>query len=326
MSEEVTINGQTLMHFQDVLALCLDPILLGIRPDHKLHVPEPVPVWIDETKIAKHKFLKRSLTKKNESFLGNFYYLGKIICVVSIESKSSSINNYRAIIGQLISMHQDILSKLIKLHKKECNQIALNLNHSSLKYLNLPSKKIMIARQNLKQNTSCKVCCRGTRLISDRLFIKYFQNLLLKTINDLMYVKSLLLISQQWILNKKKIIVESINLANIDNDSGYENTTCDESYHNYDALLHDMDIIGQLKSVSCPFHVSKNFSPLKMIIDARNFYGTSKLINNSVSMIRYIIYCISAYIVCGPFLRIFIAVISEFVCVLCFGVFFVVAD
>ena len=294
MSKQVIINGQALMNFQDVSTLGLDPILPQIRTGPKSRATGPVPLLIDdETKMDKtlkinHKCLNQLLTNKSESFLGNCRYLGMIVCEISL---GSNINNYRVMVRQLITMHQDIVSKLIRLHKRECNQIALDPNHSSLKYLSLSSKDVTISRQNLKQNISCKVCSRGAELIRDRLCIKYIQNLLLRTINELIQLESLSLISQQWILNKKKLMLESINLANIDNDdSGYEYTytTCDESYHNYDTLLHDMDIIGQLKSVRCPFHVSKHFSPLKMIINAHNFYGSPKVHNISVSMSVFI--------------------------------------
>ena len=294
MSQQVTINGRHLMHFHDVSTLCLDPISFQMR--HKsvkscelANLLIEVNTEFNQTEKVNHECLSQSLTKNNGIFLGNFRYLGKIILLMSSGS-IANINSYRAITTQLISIHEDIVSKVIMLHKRECNQISLNPDHSSLKYLNLPSKKIIFLKQ--RKNNVCRVCSRGVELIRVHLLLKY---MCLATIDELSQIVSLSSISQQWVLNRKKIILESINLGNtISVDYEYKLTACHETY---DELLHDMDIIGQLKRVGCPFHVSKNFSPLRMIINASNFYNmpkVNKVSYNSVHVILYlyVYYCL----------------------------------
>ena len=98
-----------------------------------------------------------------------FRYLGLIICLMSL---GSNINNYYSLHNQLISMHQDILNTLDTSHKQECHRIAHDSDHSSLKYLNLLSKRVMILKQ--KQNDGCKVCSRGVELITVRYLGQLF--------------------------------------------------------------------------------------------------------------------------------------------------------
>ena len=275
MSQQTIINGHCLRHFNDISTLGIQPISLDIC----CKIPDIAKILDKTDKPMKinHDCLSQSLKKKNGFFLNNFLYLGLVICLMS---RASNINNYQALRNQLISMHQNILNKIVELHKQEGNQIGFDPNHSSLKYLNLPSKRVMILKHN-KKNCSCKVCLRGVELINYRLSVKYGCNSCLKTMHQLTQIESLSSISQQWILNKKKFILESVNLENIDdNKYNFENYSSHQAY-TYDELLHDMNIIGQLKNFGCPFHVSNKFLQLAMIVNASNIYRTRRLTNVS---------------------------------------------
>ena len=281
MSQQIRINGHHLRYFHEISTLGVDPISLKVcskKPD--------VSKLLNETNNAitiNHECLSESLTKKNGFVLNNFRFLAIIIYLMS---DTSNINSYQVLRNQLISMYNDLSCKVITLHKQECNQIGLDPNHSSLKYLNLASKRVMILKQKANTSSSivCKICSRGVELIRDRYMIQYGHNMCLETICELSHIVSLSSISQQWILNKKKLILESINLENIDENKYNFDHINYSSYQAYDQLLHDMNIIGQLKSFACPFHSSNNFSPLEMIVNASNFYGKERLTNVSNNM------------------------------------------
>ena len=275
MSQQIRINGHHLRHFTDISTLGIDPISLKIGCKQL----DAVKI-LDKPQKINHECLSQSLRKKNGFFLNNFRHLGLVICLMS---HGSNINNYQALRNQLISMYGDLLNKMITLHKQECNQMDSDPNHSSLKYLSLPSKRIMILKHNRK-NGSCKVCLRGVELISSRLWMKYGHNLCLTTMSQLSTIVSLSSISQQWIFNKKKLILESINLENIDHNTYNFDNVNYSSYETYKQLLRDMNIIDQLKSVACPFHSSNNCSQVEMIVNASNFYRRGRLTNVSNNM------------------------------------------
>ena len=284
MSQQITINGHHLRHFHEISTLGIDPIEL--KTCCKIKDATNISNILNKlSKLKKinHECLIQSLTKKNGFFLNNFPYLGMMIRSIS---DKSNINNYQALRNQLISMYDDLLCKVITLHKQECNQIDLDPKHSSLKYLNLPSKRVMILKQKANTSSSivCKVCSRGVELMRRRYMNQYGHNLCLHMMNQLNHVISLASISQQWILHKKKLILESINLENIDHDTYNFDNINSSSYQTYEQLLHDMNIIGQLKSFTCPFHSSHNFSPFEMIVNASNFYGNERLTNVSNNM------------------------------------------
>ena len=282
-SQQIRINGHHLRHFHDISTLGINPI--SMKSCGEICDAEKFLDKTDGSVKINHDSLRQSLTQKNGFFLNNFRFLGMIIYLMS---DTSNINKYQAIRNQLISTYDDLLNKVITLHKRECNQIGSNPNHSSLKYLNLPSKRVMILKHKRK-SCDCKVCLRGVELINSRLWIKYGHNSCLKTVNELSQIESLSAISQQWILNKKELILKSINLENID-DKKY---ICDNysSNQTYDELLHDMNIIGQLENFGCTFHVSNNFSVLKMIVNASDFYHLGRMTN--VSNINNMLFCIS---------------------------------
>ena len=263
MSQQIIINGHHLRHFSDILTLGIDPSSLqihGKQPDTGKLLDKT-----DNHQKINHDCLTRSLTKKNGFFLNNFRHLGVVICLMPL---GSNINNYQALRNQLILIHDDLLRKVISLHKQECRQIGVDPNHSNLKYLNLPSKRMMILKHSQK-NCHCKVCLRAIELIICRLYVKYGSNLYLKTISALGHLELLPSISQQWILDKEKLILKSINLANIDCDKhNFDNYS---SFQTYDELLYDMNIIGQLKRLRCPFHVSNNFSHLERLINVSDY-------------------------------------------------------
>ena len=273
ISHKIIINGHHLPHFTDISTLGIDPISLKIcckqRVTVKILDKTHKPVKIN------HECLSQSLTKKNGFFLNNFRHLG---LVIRLMSRGSNINNYQALRNQLISMYDDLLNKAITLHKQECNQIDSDPNHSSLKYLHLPSKRVMLLKHTRKNGScKCKVCLRGVELIRFRLWMKYGHNLCLTTMSQLSQIESFSSISQQWIWNKKKLILESINLQNIDDNKDNFNNVNYSSYQTYKQLLYDMNIIGQLRNSGCPFYVSDNFSQVEMIVNASNCYGMGRL-------------------------------------------------
>ena len=290
MAQQIIINGHHLRHFTDISTLGIDPISLKICC--KQRVTLKLLDKIDKPVKINHDCLIQSLTKKNGFFLDNFRHVGLVICLMS---DGSNINNYQALRKQLISIYNDLLNKVITLHKQECNQIGLNPNHSSLKYLNLPSKRVMILKHDRKHG-DCKVCLRGVKLINFRLWMKYGHNLYLTTMSQLSDIVSLSSISQQWILSKKKLKLESIDLENIDdNKYNFDNVNCSSS-QTYEQLLHDMNIIGQLRSFACPFYVSENFSQVEMIANASNFYRIGRFTDVGINMCFFICFiCIVCY-------------------------------
>ena len=279
MSQQITINRHHLRHFQDISILGVDPI--SLHTCGKIYIHDILKLAIVDDKSVKinHNCLNQLLTKKNAFFLSNFHCLGLILHLMHLGSNI----NYQRLRNQFISMYENLLCKVITLHKQECNRIRLDPSHSSLKYLNLASKRVMVLQHNQNGGTACKVCSRGIELISARLLIKYGENWRLKTIDELSQIESLSSICQQWIFDKKKLILKSINLANVDHDN-CDNYSC---YQTYRQLLYDMNIIGQLKSFGCPFYVSNSFSSFKMIMNASNFYGTGKLTNVSNNVILH---------------------------------------
>ena len=283
MSQKIKINRHCLRHFRDIQSLGMHPISLRVCNKSGDIVKVAFSIFgpnfdvKDSFRTGKrldidHEGLVQALTKKNGFFLDNFPYTSMIICLLFM---SPDYNNYHILIKQLISMVQKILSKVTILHKQECDQIGLDPKHSSLKYLNLPSKKIMLLKTK-ENNTSlfgCKVCLRGVELIHCHLRHKYDCIMYLDTIDELSKIVSLSSLSQQWILNRKKLLLISRKLTDTDyNKYNFNNYTC---YQTYDQLLCDMDITSQYKSVMCPFHASQKFSALDIFTQASGVSHTT---------------------------------------------------